>query len=656
MNLLRKTWGIVIAVIISSCHSATFDTISPDGTLKVGVVTTKDGDYGKAAFVVHYKGDSIFFRSELGLETDAQKFAGNLRLKSVSEPKSVIDDYRMITGKRSHCVNEASERVYSLENDEGQTLEVTFRVYNDGIAFKYGLKAISDEEHIINEYTAYALPQGSKRWIQQYDPGYEKFFPLSTDGKLANRPEVDLWGYPALIEPRDSVFVLITEANIRRGHCGSFLYNGDNRDNYQVRLGDKKLAFSGVWESPWRLLIAGSLADITESTLVTDVSDPSKVEDTEWIKPGMVSWIYWAYNHGSQDYQIVKEYIDLAVKMKWPYDLIDWEWDVMRNGGNIQDAVKYALSQGVKPLVWYNSSTNWIGPGPLFRLNKKADREKEYKWLSDMGVAGIKVDFFSGDSVSTMNYYIDLLEDAVKYKLMLNFHGATIPRGWQRTYPHMMSVEGVYGAEWYNNTPVLTNRAAEHNATLPFTRNVVGPMDYTPGIFDTQLSFLSGEHSFVHTTLAKQLALYVTLYSPLQMAADLPESYERHMDAFQFIKDVAVDWDDSKYIEAEPGEYITVARKAKGTDNWFVGGITGENPRTSTFILDFLDPGKQYVATLYADGKDADYEKNPTSYEIKKGIVTNKTKISTKLARSGGFALSLIEATPADRKELKKWK
>ena len=163
------------------------------------------------------------------------------------------------------------------------------------------------------------------------------------------------------------------------------------------------------------MLIAGSLADITESTLVTDVSDPSKVEDTEWIKPGMVSWIYWAYNHGSQDYQIVKEYIDLAVKMKWPYDLIDWEWDVMRNGGNIQDAVKYALSQGVKPLVWYNSSTNWIGPGPLFRLNKKADREKEYKWLSDMGVAGIKVDFFSGDSVSTMNYYIDLLEDAVGF-------------------------------------------------------------------------------------------------------------------------------------------------------------------------------------------------------------------------------------------------
>ena len=173
---------------------------------------------------------------------------------------------------------------------------------------------------------------------------------------------------------------------------------------------------------------------------------------------------------------------------------------------------------------------------------------------------------------------------------------------------------------------------------------------------DTKLSFLSGDHSFVRTTLAKQLALYVTMYSPLQMAADLPESYERHMDAFQFIKDVAVDWDDSKYLEAEPGDYITVARKAKGTDNWFVGGITDENPRTSAFTLDFLEPAKQYVATLYADGKDADYKENPTSYQIKKGIVTSKTKMSVKLARSGGFALSLIEATPSDKKVVKKWR
>lgn len=318
------------------------------------------------------------------------------------------------------------------------------------------------------------------------------------------------------------------------------------------------------------------------------------MEDTEWIKPGMVSWIYWAYNHGSQDYQIVKEYIDLAVKMKWPYDLIDWEWDVMRNGGNIQDAVKYALSQGVKPLVWYNSSTNWIGPGPLFRLNKKADREKEYKWLSDMGVAGIKVDFFSGDSVSTMNYYIDLLEDAVKYKLMLNFHGATIPRGWQRTYPHMMSVEGVYGAEWYNNTPVLTNRAAEHNATLPFTRNVVGPMDYTPGTFS------DSQHPHI-TSYGHELALPIIFESALQHMPDRPSVYyDMPEPVKKLLSDLPVAWDDTKLLAGYPGMEVVMARR-KG-DVWYIAGINGTNkPRTLCFLLkDLSVVGKKI--TLFEDG------------------------------------------------------
>lgn len=222
----------------------------------------------------------------------------------------MTDDYRMITGKRTHCVNEASERIYSFENEEGQLLNVTFRVYDDGIAFKYGINAASDTEHIINEYTTYTVTKGARRWIQQYDSTYERFFPLSTDGKVAGNPEVDLWGYPALVELQDSVFMLITEANIRRGHCGSLLYNGDHRDSYRVRLADKQPVGDGLWESPWRLLIIGDLSDVVESTLVTDVSDPSKVKDTEWINPGMVSWIYWAHNHGSKDYQRVKEYID----------------------------------------------------------------------------------------------------------------------------------------------------------------------------------------------------------------------------------------------------------------------------------------------------------------------------------------------------------
>ena len=572
-----------------------------------------------------YEGKRILSQSKLGLETDAQKLAGNLKLKSVSAVKHVTDDYRMITGKRSHCVNEATERTYSFENEVEQSLEVTFRVYNDGIAFKYGINTVADEENVVHEHTTYAVPKGTRRWVQEYDPGYEKFFPLSTDGKLTNRPEVDLWGYPALVEPQDSVFMLITEANIRRGHCGSLLYNGDQLDSYQVRLADKQPVGNGAWESPWRLLIVGNLSDVVESTLVTDVSDPSKVEDTEWITPGMVSWIYWAHNHGSKDYQRVKEYIDLAVRMKWPYDLIDWEWDEMGNGGNLQDAVKYALEQGVKPLLWYNSSTSWLGPGPLYRLNKKEDREKEYKWLSDMGVAGIKVDFFTGDSVATMNYYMDLLEDAVKYKLMLNFHGATIPRGWQRTYPHMMSVEGVYGAEWYNNNPILTNRAAEHNATLPFTRNVVGPMDYTPGTFS------DSQHPHI-TSHGHELALPVIFESALQHMPDRPSAYESLPEAVRhLLSELPTAWDDTKLLAGYPGVEVVMARR-KG-DVWYIAGINGtDEPRTLHASLEKLPVSGKKIS-LFKDGTD------DRSFAIEENIPLSdeETGLEIKCLPRGGF-------------------
>ena len=282
--------------------------------------------------------------------------------------------------------------------------------------------------------------------------------------------------------------------------------------------------------------------------------------------------------------------------MKWPYDLIDWEWDEMENGGNLQDAVKYALQQGIKPLLWYNSSTSWLGPGPLYRLNRKEDREKEYKQLSDMGVAGIKVDFFAGDSVVTMNYYMDLLEDAVKYKLMLNFHGATIPRGWQRTYPHMMSVEGVYGAEWYNNNAMLTNRAAEHNATLPFTRNVIGPMDYTPGTFS------DSQHPHI-TSHGHELALPVIFESALQHMPDKPSVYDNLPEAVKhLLAELPTTWDDTKLLAGYPGVEIIMVRR-KG-DIWYIAGINGTNePRTLRVSLEDI-PVRGKKMSLFKDGTD----------------------------------------------------
>ena len=596
MYLPRHIWFVLVVIMISSCSTETLDVTSPTDKLGVTVKPMEGKAYDKITFSVNYDGKTILSQTELGLETDIQKFYGNLKLKSVSKAKRIIDDYKMITGKRSHCINEAFERTYSFENQEGNTLDITFRVYDNGVVFRYEINTIADKEYVVDEYTAYNIPQGAKRWMQQYDPGYEKFFPVSTDGKLPDRPKVNSWGYPGLVELQDSVFMLITEANIRRGHCGSLLFNGDNNDRYQVKLADKKQVAERTWGSPWRVLIIGGLSDIVESTLVTDVSDPSKVEYTEWINPGMVSWIYWAYNHGSKDYQKVKEYIDLAAEMHWTYNLIDWEWDEMSNGGNLQDAVKYTLNKGIKPLLWYNSSTNWIGPGPLFRLNKKQDREKEYAWLSEMGIAGIKVDFFSGDSVSTMNYYIDLLEDAIKYKLMLNFHGATIPRGWQRTYPHMMSIEGVYGAEWYNNAPILTNRAAEHNATLPFTRNVVGPMDYTLGTFS------NSQHPHI-TSYAHELALPVIFESALQHMPDRPSVYYGLPEPVKrLLSELPVAWDDTKLLAGYPGEEVILARR-KG-NVWYIGGINGTNETKTLHIsLDKIAVNGKKIS-IFKDGID----------------------------------------------------
>ncbi len=597
-GVLKWVWCLGLAVGLPSCSGVEEqEVVSPDSHLVVGMTELDKGEYGDVSFEVYYNGERALPLVNLGVETNRQKYAGNLKFKSVSEAKPISDDYRMLTGKRSHCVNHGTERVYSFENEDGNILDVTIRAYDDGVAFKYGVKSVAPEEFVVDEHTAYDVPQGVKRWMQQYTLGYEGFYPLSTNGRLEGQPDANLWGYPGLVELRDSVFMLMTEANIRRGHGGSFLCNADSADLYRVRLFDKQQPMGETWESPWRVLIIGTLSDVVESTLVTDVSDPSTVEDTSWIKPGSASWIYWAYNHGTRDYQLLKEYFDLAAEMKWPYSLIDWEWDQMGNGGNLEDAVKYAHERGVKPLLWYNSSTNWLGPTPLYRLNKPEDRAKEYEWLNKLGISGIKVDFFAGDSISSMDYYIDLLEDAAKYKLMVNLHGATIPRGWQRTYPHLMSVEAVYGAEWYNNNGVLTNQAAAHNATLPFTRNVVGPMDYTPGTFS------DSQHPHI-TTYAHELALPVIFESALQHMPDRPSVYYGLPEQVkQFLSALPTAWDDTKLLAGYPGTEVVMARR-KG-DVWYIAGINGtDESRVIGVPLETLGLEKGRKVTWFKDGSD----------------------------------------------------
>lgn len=591
---------------------------SPDGRLKATINsnTIEVSRQGNKAVII-----------SLGINTTSTNLTDGLSLEGVSKATRIKDSYEMLAGKRSHCTNNANEVIATYVNPSGKKLIVTLRLYNDGIALRYEAKDMPATDKIIADNTTYTVASGTPRWMQEYDrQGYEHFYPLNTDGVNPDKPQDKTWGVPALFNPDANTWMLITEADIRRGDCGSWITNETAADTYKQHLSDNISNNT----TPWRLAIIGSLANVVESTLVTDVATPCKLTDTSWIEPGIASWIYWAHNHGSQDYKLLCEYADLAKKMGWRYTLIDAEWDVMKNGGNLQDVVNYANSLGVKPLLWYNSSTNWTGewaPTPQFLLNKPEDRKAEYKKAAAMGLHGLKIDFFPGDQQETMNYYLDLLEDAIPHHLSINFHGATIPRGWRRTYPHLMSMEAVYGAEWYNNRPTMTNRAACHNATLPFTRNVIGPMDYTPG------TFTDSQHPHI-TTHAHELALTILFESGIQHMPDRPEAYASlPKDVRNLLSTLPSAWDETRLLGGYPGEWVVMARR-KG-DTWYIAGINGtDKEKTLSFSLERII-NKPSRALFVKDGL------SQTIFDISKAEINKKSNLAIKCNARGGFVIKI---------------
>ena len=582
-----------ILFVLAAAAGWTQTMASPNGQLTLDVKGEN--------LVVSYNGQKALELTGMGLSSkDFVNWTGPVKA-----------DYQMLTGKRLHCTNEANE--YRCGN-------LVLRVYNDGIAFRYEYTNLQNEKHP-EEQTAYIIPEGKKRWMLQWSDGYEGFFPMTTTanvktlggfgGSMVTDKINTHWGYPLLLEVsgerkevsgETGIYALITEANIERRQSASSLFN--QGEVFRVVQDQNDLELTGAWHTPWRVVIIGKLADIVESTLVTDVSEPSKMVDTSWIKPGVVSWIYWAYNHGSNDYNIIKKYVDMAVELKLPYVLIDAEWDEMdkvpsNEGKTIEDAVAYAKLKGVKPLIWYNSCIGWIdgAPGPKFRLNKPEDREKEFTWCEKIGVAGVKIDFFSGDNQANMDYCQDLLESAARHHLLVNFHGAPIPRGWQRTYPNLLSTEGVYGAEWYNNVPHFTKKAASHNATLPFTRNVIGPMDYTP------CAFSDSQHPHI-TSHAHELALTVLYESGLQHLADRPESFlSQPQEVQDFLGQLPTVWDETRFVSGYPGESAVLARRSGNT--WYVAGINGSDVQRQLSVPTSFLKGDIHQAVLFSDNTDA---------------------------------------------------
>ncbi len=602
----RTLWLLAIC-LLSTLSAGAWRAVSPNGRISLEL---KEGKYA-----VSYGKQQVLLIDAPNADTPI----GPSRIKA---------DYKMLIGKRLHCTNEANE--YRIGN-------LVMRLYNDGLAFRYEYKGLQNVKAPA-EQTAYIIPEGIKRWMLQWSDGYEGFYPMSTTANVkalggfgGSTPQNRLnnhWGYPLLMEPADDVFALITEANIERRQSASSLFNEGER--FSVVPDKNDLQLTGDWHTPWRVVIVGHLADIVQSTLVTDVSEPSQLADNSWIKPGVVSWVYWAYNHGSNDYSIIKKYVDLAVALKLPYVLIDAEWDEMNKvasneGKNIEDAVAYAKSKGIKPLIWYNSSIGWINgaPGPKFRLNKPEDREKEFAWCEKIGVAGVKIDFFSGDNQENMDYCIDLMESAARHHLLVNFHGAPIPRGWQRTYPNLLTTEGVYGAEWYNNVPTFTKKAASHNATLPFTRNVIGPMDYTP------CAFSDSQHPHI-TSHAHELALTVLYESGLQHLADRPESFlAQPAEVQQFLSHLPNVWDDTRYVAGYPGESAVLARRSGNT--WYVAGINGtdEEQAISIPLKGIVKKAKNIY--LFADSNDKNNPWNITTERRLPSAITCQPR--------GGFVL-----------------
>lgn len=507
--------------------------------------------------------------------------------KPVTGKKQKVD-YTMITGKRSHCTNQYVETTYWV--DEGHQLYV--RAYNDGVAWSTSSKNLSKAGYNVSFASA------KNNWIMRWTDAYEEFFPLNRTIKVDER-----YAYPALFEYDNGVFALLSESGMKTTNAASSFYGTDKKGEFVIHPDLRieqpqrhpKVAQT-VEHGGWQTLIVGSLADIVESTLITDNSDDNVLGDVSWVEPGVASWIYWANNHGSNDFSIIKKYVDMAVEMQLPYVLIDAEWDDMpkiasNEGKTIEDAVRYAVEKGVKPMIWYNSSVGWVNgaPGPKYLLNDPEERERQFAWCEKIGVKGVKIDFFSGDTNMNIAYMAELLECAARHHLLVNFHGATTMRGWQRTYPNLISAEAVYGAEWYNNKPTMTKAAASHNTVLPFTRNVLGSMDYTP------CAFTDSQHPHI-TTHAHELALTVLFESGIQHLADRPESFlsQRKM-VRDFLTGLPTAWDETRYISGYPGESVVLARRSGNV--WYVAGINGtdEEKRLDVSALNKLGIRKSMV-------------------------------------------------------------
>ena len=633
---MRFLYVIFLGVLLSNLSFGQLAAIkSPNNKIEVELHNNVNSGlwYLKVNYKAETQNTEVIPKISLGLTRSDQDFSNQLKFLKAGKQTFINEQYNAIHGKRCQCSNQANEVVVAFENPSKAKMNLVIRAYNDGLAFRYEFPEKEGDFTISNEHTSYLIPDSTQRWLQKFDLSNEGLYKETNSAQ-----DKGDWTYPALFKTNDNTsWYLVHEADVDRSYCASKLSNHAQNDSYKVTLpydhegeGEALTKISLPWKSPWRVIIMGQLSDIVESTLIDDVSKPSVLTDTDWIKPGVASWNYWSDNHGTRDYQTVCKFTDLAAAMDWPYTLFDWEWDAMTNGGNVEDAAKYALSKGVKPLIWYNSGMfKWITSTPVDRMKTHESRMKEFAWLKSVGFVGVKIDFFLSEKQYMIDYYLDILEDAAENEMMVYFHGCLVPRGWERTYPHLMTYEGVRGAEWYNNNPELTTTASVHNTIMPFTRNVVGSMDYTP------VTFTNSQNPHI-TSYGHELALSVLFESGMQHFADRPEGYFNLPDAPKnFLREVPNAWDDTKLLDGYPGRDVIIARR-KGND-WYIGGIYAGERRelVKKLNFNFLPEGVSYKLTLIADGV------HDKEFSTRYSVVDKNSEIDVKMLRRGGFTASL---------------
>jgi len=602
---------LFVAMLQTVTAQTKYEISSPDATLKVNIIL-KDK---QLFYSVNRTGAEVLNASTLGLVRGDADFSKGLAVLSVSKSETVKDTYTLKNAKRLINNYTANKKVIHLENGSKKKLDVIFQVSNDGIAFRY---YFPDRDSKINqlseEKTSFHFFEGSKAWMQPMsvaktgwestNPSYEEYYKKEINVGTAAPTEAG-WVYPALFNYKDT-WLLVSESGLDGNYCATRLKQNAPDGNYSIGFPDQREAFTGQnvnpesslpWYTPWRIIAIGSLKTVTESTLGTDLAYPAKSNiNPDQFQLGKASWSWINLKDNSIKYDVQKKYIDFAADMKWEFCLIDVNWDTTIGFPKMQELADYAKSKNVGLILWYNSAGAWntVKYTPKNKLNVRESRLQEFAMLQKMGIKGIKVDFFGGDGQSMIKYYLEIFEDAAKFGLSVNCHGATLPRGWQRTYPNLVTMESIKGMEFITFEQENANEEPAHATTIPFTRNVFDPMDFTP------MSLNKLPNINLKTTSTFELALPVLFHSGVQHLAETPEGIAK-VPAFvkTFLQEFPASWTDTKLIDGYPGKFVVMARKAG--NKWYIAGINGENTAKG-ISFDSSKFGKK--AKLIVDGKE----------------------------------------------------